>query len=77
MAIQTRPPDTSLAVEIVESVAEQKGSDPTELRPLAHELDTDALETLFASRDRKPVRVSFEYEGYTVHVDSDRTITVE
>jgi len=79
----TRSTETPLTTEIIERVADHKGVDSTDLPPLSRTVDPDALEALFShvtdGTERGPVRVSFEYAGYTLHVnaDTERVITVE
>lgn len=59
---------------VVEAVADAQGREPIDLSPLQHHVDADALDALVASRtdeDGAGVRVTFEYEGFEVTVDSD------
>ena len=65
---------------IVEVVADLEAVDPVELTPpLYSVIDSDALESLFATTDDDgPPRghVSFRYHGYDVRVASDGTVEV-
>ena len=58
------------SVSIVLAIATIEGVDPTDLTPLDHHVDTDALDALFGSGDDRPTSLegtlSFEYEGYQV-----------
>lgn len=72
----------SLTVEIVETVAEETGRDPTSLPPIHDYIDTDALDRLFEStktHDRRQGQIDFTYSEHviTVTVDGDYTIEVD
>ena len=78
--------DGSLSHAVVEAVADREGVDVTELEPPAFEplysvVDPDALDAVFAPThdggQRATGSVTFEYEGYTVTVDSDGTVDLE
>jgi len=65
---------TPISLAVVEAVAAAEGVDPLDLPvPLATVVDTDALDALFRG---KSGRVSFDYFGYRISVDSDRTVAV-
>lgn len=55
--------------------------DETELPPLSEVVDPDALDRLFARSSEGsasgPTRVGFEYRGYWIVVEGDRTVSVE
>ncbi|MFB6255147.1 MAG: HalOD1 output domain-containing protein [Haloplanus sp.] len=53
------------------ALAEVEGCSPMELDPLADYVDPDALEAFFGGPAAEVATrgLSFEYEGYTVHVD--------
>jgi hypothetical protein len=71
--------DTSVTYEVVTEVAEQKDVPPEELRPLSDVVDPEALDTLFASApgtDHREGRVSFAYEGLSVTIDQNGSISV-
>ena len=53
---------------ILSHVAEVKGCDPLELRPLSEAVDPDAVETLLADSNAN-VDVGFPYEGGYVRVN--------
>lgn len=64
---------------VVEAVAAVTDHKPTDLPPLHGYVDGDALDTLVTSRtdgDGTTIRVSFDYDGVEVTVDSDDGITV-
>ncbi|MFB6142839.1 MAG: HalOD1 output domain-containing protein [Halorientalis sp.] len=58
--------------QVVERVAREEGVSTTDLsRPLFEVVDAEALDTLYDGgpvADARPIRVSFEYLGYDVHV---------
>ncbi|ELY63365.1 HalOD1 output domain-containing protein [Natrinema versiforme] len=67
----------SLAILAVVAVA--ANSDPTELSPLHSVIDTAALDDLLsetATDDRRNVRLSFSYEGFSVTACSAGTVEV-
>lgn len=69
----------AVALAIVETVASITGQDTTELSPLSHTIDTDALNTLFRSTDatdRRPGCVKFPYENCQVEVSADGQVSV-
>jgi hypothetical protein len=62
---------------VATAVAVATGTEVTDMVPLAHSVDTDALDGLLADgRAGGPVTVSFSYEGVDVRVTSDGEITV-
>jgi len=70
--------DTEPTTAIVETVATATDRDPLTLPPLHEFVDTDALNTLLASaHGDEQLRVQFSYEGVTVTVSGDGSITVE
>jgi hypothetical protein len=78
---EKRETDNSVSVGIVQEVAAQTGTDPMDLPPLADSIDTDALDSLFASTrsaDRQSGQIEFQYYGHhiTVSFDGSRSITV-
>jgi hypothetical protein len=70
----------SASEAVIEAVARRAGVDPLELgTPLYDAVDPDELNALLdgtARPNRSPVEVTFEYYGYTVTVDGDRTVTL-
>ncbi|MFB6164770.1 MAG: HalOD1 output domain-containing protein [Haloarculaceae archaeon] len=69
----------ALSYAIVTQVAEAKGIEPEELRPLHDVVDPDALESLFDDANGSALRdgfVSFAYEGFVVTVDDEQSIDV-
>ena len=67
----------SPSMRVVDAVANESDTDPTELTPLGTVIDPEALDTLVADTEPRDVSVDFEYEGYLVTVDSDQRVTVE
>lgn len=66
----------SVVLNVVEAVANAAGTDPMRLEPPLNEVvDPDALERLVEGDAL--ARVSFEYDGRTVAVDGDGTVTVD
>lgn len=64
---RTRPRPS---VAVVEAVAEVRGCDPAELRPLYDVVDPDVLDALGAGRRAGDgPRLAFEYEGVAVEVE--------
>lgn len=62
------------SMRIVRFVAECRDVDPTELPPLGHRIDPDALDTVLESlEDDEYVR--FEYDGRLLYVWGDGEIT--
>jgi len=70
-------PSTSISNQVIQTVADAKGSDPVELRPLADVIDTDALEAIFTPRSDTRKILQFEYEGYTVNVTHEGSVTLK
>lgn len=68
--------ETAPSVVIVEAVAEVTGEEPAEMPPLQRTIDMDALESLVGERGESSVRLSFEYVGTEVTVESGGTIEV-
>lgn len=68
------------SLQVVEAVARREGIPATELSPPLYEVvDTDALDELLSSdptRENGPLRVSFEYRGYDVSVESGDVVEV-
>ncbi|MFW6003695.1 MAG: HalOD1 output domain-containing protein [Halanaeroarchaeum sp.] len=71
---ETTPP--SLAVVALQAAVADE--DPTDSAPLFEAIDPDALDAVAAGREGgvPPVRISFEYEGYTVTVDSAGALSI-
>jgi len=64
-------------MRVVDAVASETDTDPTELTPLGTVIDPEALDTLVADEGTRDVAVDFEYEGYLVSVSSDQRVSVE
>lgn len=61
---------------VVEAVAEATGREPTDLEPMGHILDPEALDSLFARREHACGRVSFQYAGCDVVVEPPGDVQV-
>lgn len=70
------------SLRVMVAVAEAKGVDPTELRPLTDSVDPDVLDWLVRTEpcdgesEPNPVEVRFSYEGREVVVQGDGNLTV-
>jgi hypothetical protein len=67
----------SATLGIVSLVAETKGCQPWELRPLSRVTDPDAIEDLLKASSEASFEISFDYEGGRVTVTPDSGITYE
>lgn len=75
-------PGESVSTALIDRVASVDGVHAEELAPLAHSINPDALDAIFAPRLNGELRdttghVAFEYEGYEIEVSSEGTITVD
>lgn len=75
--MNSMPPSTPISNQVIQTVADAKGSDPVELRPLADVIDPDALDALFTPRSDTKKTLQFEYEGYTVTVTHEGSVTLK
>lgn len=66
---------TSASEQVVETVANHSNTDALDLPPLFDTLDPDSLDTLI--RGMTDGKVSFDYAGYHVTVNSHGTIEVD
>jgi len=69
--------ERSTSQRVIDAVAETTGNDPTEVGPLYHVVDPDALDNLFASTSgtgRTSGRIEFTFAGCEVVVDADGTV---
>lgn len=67
----------SATLEIVSLVAEAKGCQPWELRPLSRVTDPDAIEDLLKASSNASFEISFDYEGGRVTVTPDGGVAYE
>ncbi|MGQ3331262.1 HalOD1 output domain-containing protein [Halorubrum sp. FL23] len=72
----------SVSEKIVERIAEAKDTEPSEIdESLFAAVDTDSLNSLFASRENGPTRnegeVQFPYNGFIVTVTAQGEVTLE
>lgn len=71
--------ERSTSQRVITAVAEETGNDPTEVGPLYHVIDPDALDQLFAStrgNGRNQGHVEFTFAGCDVVVRGDGEIEV-
>lgn len=68
--------DDSLAVEIVQAVAEEDDAYTTELPPLVRTIDVKAMAQVLESAST-PLVFRFQYAGYSIAVDGQRNVAVE
>lgn len=66
--------DIPVSEQVVQTVADQSDSDALDLPPLFKTLDSDALDTLI--QEMNDGRISFDYAGYTITVNSQGAIAV-
>lgn len=69
---------TPPTVALVQSLSKVMGVGPTDIRPLASSVDTDALDDLMTPREDvdAAVEVAVTHHGYGITVDNHGTITV-
>lgn len=71
-----RPNDESVAMTVVDAVAEAEGVDATALTPpLGEVIDTDALEKLVRESDTETA-VEFEYRGWLIEVQASGDVSL-
>ncbi len=71
--------DRSTSQRVIEAVAETTDSDPTEVGPLYHVVDPEALDNLFAptpGSGRRGGQVEFTFAGCDVVVRADGSVEV-
>ena len=72
--------DESLSGLIVRLVAIVSNREGMELEPLGCNIDVDALDRLVRSgsvgNSTSPVEVWFNYEGFTIDIDADGTVSI-
>jgi hypothetical protein len=72
--------DAATSERVIDAVADATDSDPTDVGPLYHVVDPDALDRLFAPTHRGACRtghVQFTFGGCEVTVRADGEIEVE
>lgn len=68
--------DSPSSMRVVEAVADELDTDPTELEtPLAEAIDTDALDNLFKGPGNS-VMISFSYYDHRISVEENGDITL-
>ena len=70
---------TPLSMEVIDAIAAQADVDPVDLdTPLYEVIDLDALDALTTGApESATVEITFQYEGYDVHVTGDREIRID
>lgn len=72
------PSSESLSTKVVTEVAEAKGISPMDIQPPLHDtIDPSALDTLFANKASRVGRISFNYNGCEVTVESSGEVNVQ
>ncbi|WP_415379600.1 HalOD1 output domain-containing protein [Halosimplex sp. TS25] len=65
-----------VSLEVIEAIATVTGTDPLTMDPPLYDVvDTDALDSLY--ENGAVASVEFEYDGHTVVVDEERTVTID
>ncbi|MFB6108369.1 MAG: HalOD1 output domain-containing protein [Haloplanus sp.] len=64
------------SMALVDAVADATDREPTEIAPLQHCVDTDALDALFDGSLDTDLHVTFEYDGVYVVVESNGVIEI-
>jgi len=67
----------SPSLRVVEALADATDTDPLELEPLYNVVDPEALDRLFRTDSGVPASVRFEYDGHTVEVGSDGSVSID
>jgi hypothetical protein len=69
-------PSGQISIDVIEAIADETGTDPLRMDPPLYEVvDTDALDALYESG--AAATVEFEYDGHSVTVDGDGSVTVD
>jgi hypothetical protein len=72
--------ETTPSSQVIEAIARREGISATELSPPLYDVvDTDALDALLSgesTRENGSLRISFEYRGYDVSVESGNVVEV-
>lgn len=71
------PPAETPVQTVIDAVSTAENIDPCRLPPLYEAIDPNALNALFAGRERTNGTVVFHYNGYRITVTSDDTVTME
>lgn len=67
----------SISLTVIDALADATETDPTELEPLYHVVDPEALDQLFTGNATVNGRVQFSYGDHAVEVRSDGTILID
>lgn len=75
---QPTPTEDSLSHEVIEAVAEERGTEPEDLPETLNDVvDPDALDALFAGQNSRSGMVTFRFCEYTVTVTADGDVSLE
>ena len=70
----------SISFRIIEAISRERGVEPTELDPLYHSINPDALDALFEDSPggpgRRGPRVTFRFGEYRVTASDDGSVSV-
>lgn len=66
---------TSVSEQVVQTVATRSNTDALDLPPLFDSVDPDALDALI--REMTGGKVSFDYAGYNLTIDTDGVVEVD
>lgn len=71
-----RDPNRPPSVQIIKTVAEEKGTSPVDLPPLHDCVEVEALDILLRHSEG-PFEMLFRYAGCWVLIENGKTVTVE
>ncbi|MFC7140845.1 HalOD1 output domain-containing protein [Halosimplex aquaticum] len=65
-----------VSIDVIETIASVTDMDPLTMEPPLYEaIDTDALDSLY--ENGAVASVEFEYNGHTIRIDDEQTVTVD
>lgn len=73
----SRGSSADLCVNIVEAVSDATGRSPTDLPPLQHSVDGDALGALMTGAASSSLQIEFNYAGVVVSVDRNGVVATD
>lgn len=68
--------EIAASTAVVDVLSSIKGCPKLDIGPLAHSVDTDALNELVASAGAESLEISFDVEEFTARVRGDGTVVV-
>lgn len=75
MTMRSTPENDHQIIKLLDKIAQEESTDATDLMPLMEVVDTGALMRLLDGDN--DLSVSFEYLGYTVHLDSEGNVELD